>query len=1122
MACAGTCRCGCCEGTSPITPRAIHNRPGLDTLAVRIGEHGSFLETMQARLSSAEFPALVSLGARTTEDPAIALLDAWATVGDVLTFYQERLANEGYLRTATERRSVAELANLVGYAPRPGVSATTYLAFEIDRNASEPVTIPTGTKVQSVPGPGEQPATFETDHDILARREWNAIRPRLEQPQSLASIRYGSDEAPGSRVWLSGITTRLAPGDPLLVQGGEAMPQLMRVTEVIADPPTDRTLVRFTTWNGEDVYVPATTAVRRALLTARKSPSTALPKGSPARQAVEAIDAFLSWLAAQLAADPLEPDVETVVEEQHIIPRLADTMLLARSRIVEVAGDAVLSASLKHAGSEIASFANNVIEEHTGLEDGGLIGRQTTALGEFIGSLSGEWPGGGVTDDERVSAQLKGVVGRLAAERSVPPRNAEALVREPAVLFEPRSDLGTQAVAALEPRVARELANAIASASVAAAVPVRVWALRHRALLFGASAPRRIASVNSDTGALLTEEWTDADIIAEENTGRVDLEAPHEGIVPGDWVVLDYSAVDTFGLGRVKLPNTDGGLLIGRAWAVQPKVARASYSLSGQTTRITLADAQGQGSLQWFSFEAPVVTAVSQTSNAFKLIRNLSIMTQGEELALAPEPIEAEICGGDDWIETDALYTGLETGRWLVVSGERSDVPGSEGVQGQELAMLAAVRQDVRRSEGGERFEAGEVLHSFIKLAAPLSYCYRRGSVAINANVAKASHGDSRAEVLGGGDASKPLQSFTLRQPPLTYVPANEPDGIASTLHIHVNGAEWREAEAMVALGPTGRGFVTQAHEDGSVSVTFGNGVNGARLPTGQANVTARYRSGIGKGGNVRPGQLSQLMTRPYGVQAVINPIEAAGGADRESRDQVRENASLRVMALDRLVGPQDYADFSRTFAGIAKAASARIFTGGASAMHVTIAGVEDTAIPESSDLYRNLLAALRTYGDPALPVQLAMRELLMLVLAARLAPDPAYQWEDVVARVRSALLHHFGFERRKLGQPVVLSEVVALIQSQRGVLYVDVEALGAVSQLDEERERRSPQEIGEALSAIIADASERGRPDDYVKVLGIRAAPRERGAGAVLPAQLAIFVPSLPETLILNRIDAA
>src|SRR3954453_23982805 len=146
MACAPDCRCDCCAGTSAITPRTIWNRPGLPALSVRVGEHGSFLETMKARLSSADFPALAGLGSRETDDPTIALLDAWSTVSDVLTFYQERMADEAYLPNATERRSGLELSRLVGYQPRPGVAPTTYLSFEIDNNAADPVTIPVGTK----------------------------------------------------------------------------------------------------------------------------------------------------------------------------------------------------------------------------------------------------------------------------------------------------------------------------------------------------------------------------------------------------------------------------------------------------------------------------------------------------------------------------------------------------------------------------------------------------------------------------------------------------------------------------------------------------------------------------------------------------------------------------------------------------------------------------------------------------------------------------------------------------------------------------------------------------------------------------------------------------------------
>ena len=87
----------------------LTNRPGLDALRYRVGTYATFLATMKARLSADELRGLERLTRARPNDPAIALLDAWATVADVLTFYQERIANEGYLRTATERRSMLEL-----------------------------------------------------------------------------------------------------------------------------------------------------------------------------------------------------------------------------------------------------------------------------------------------------------------------------------------------------------------------------------------------------------------------------------------------------------------------------------------------------------------------------------------------------------------------------------------------------------------------------------------------------------------------------------------------------------------------------------------------------------------------------------------------------------------------------------------------------------------------------------------------------------------------------------------------------------------------------------------------------------------------------------------------------
>jgi len=155
---------------------------------------------------------LAAFTARETSDPIVGLLDAWATVLDVVTFYQERIANEGYLRTATELKSIYQLAGEMGYVPRPGVAVTTYLVFEVESGKGAPAApiIDIGTRVQSVPGPNEKPQTFETVEKLVARPEWNRLRPRLTDPVRLPR---GGDVT----IFLKGTSTGLKHGDPVLV-----------------------------------------------------------------------------------------------------------------------------------------------------------------------------------------------------------------------------------------------------------------------------------------------------------------------------------------------------------------------------------------------------------------------------------------------------------------------------------------------------------------------------------------------------------------------------------------------------------------------------------------------------------------------------------------------------------------------------------------------------------------------------------------------------------------------------------------------------------------------------------------------------------------------------------------
>ena len=227
--------CGCCDGVTLSTPQDIFNRPGLDYIAYRSGTWASFRESQVARLSASDIGALAPLTTRDSDDYTLALIDAWSMVGDIVTFYQERLFSEALIRTAQDPWSLTELARLVGYAPKPGVAAAAKLVFTLDANAASPqiVNLALGLRVQSTPGQDETPVVYETIQAIVARPAWNAIRPRLTQPTVLSSATRS--------LWMPTGNTGLVAGDGLYFDGadGPVFSIVQSVTVQRADKAAD-------------------------------------------------------------------------------------------------------------------------------------------------------------------------------------------------------------------------------------------------------------------------------------------------------------------------------------------------------------------------------------------------------------------------------------------------------------------------------------------------------------------------------------------------------------------------------------------------------------------------------------------------------------------------------------------------------------------------------------------------------------------------------------------------------------------------------------------------------------------------------------------------------------------
>ena len=1103
--------CGCCKGVGSGALDPIWNRPGLDALRYRVGTHATFLDGMIAALTLDADPALEALTTRAPDDATIALLDAWAIVADVLTFYQERIANEAYLRTATERRSIIELGRLVGYELRPGVAASVYLAYTLDKGYD--VEIPSGARAQSLPGPGELPQPFETSAPLEAREAWNNLQPRLTRPSAIVRSKTGQDpgRAHDARtvevLYLDGTSTNLKPNDRILLvfHTGVPVPRTVlssepdaaaRRTKVVLAPPNLDKFLK----DKKDLNAlrPDPASLNDVVDTLKQGP--AKRQLSPAHFSRQILDTFAptadagisllaaanpllketfyrAWENAILSPAPPLTSVEALRVKAPLFGHNAPPKPILNSQGVSQGteewplGD-TLTVTIRIGASENAddSVVRNVR----------AFARATVATGIEVAFRKGPEAGVARLPFSRgtQSTRLDGVEISLTI-----PTEGEARTFE--IVIAPESDnrFGLKEkqqilLTPIAPPTGEEGAASRLSVSIqngAAKDPEQTLAQGQTVQYQVGS---RNVTIDATEGLVLKQESRAA--LSDAELARsgpiVALDAPYDQIVPGSWILIE----------RLK---ADGSKMTPFVTTVKDAVTltKTAYGITAKVTQLTLEE-------PWL--DARSADWLEEHGNSLAAFRAVTVYAQSDPQKLTEEPITDEVAM--QVIELQSLYDGLDSGRWLIVAGERTDIPGTTGVPGAELVMLARIEQDVERYTDDKQTAAleGSRTRSVVYLTDPLAYKYKRDTVRIYGNVVKASHGETRIEVLGSGDGSKAFQGFTLKQPPLTYVAATNPSGIESTLDVRVNEVSWHQVPALFDAGPDDRSFITQTDDAGRVTVMFGDGFHGARLPTGLQNVTSVYRNGIGKPGNVAREQITLLTTRPLGVREVTNPLPASGGADPENRDDARGNVPLALLALDRLVSVADYEAFTRAFAGIGKASAVRLTDGHRTMVHITIAGADDIPVDDTSDLYRHLNLALRELGDPQQAICVESRVLKFLIMSATVALLPDYHWDDVERKLRGAILDAFSFKRRQLGQDAVLSEVLGVMHSVEGVQYVDVDTFDAVAE---------------------------NTPAEELKTLGNTLALQNRivvnmaSANPVTPAELAIFTPEVPDTLILR-----
>ena len=199
-----------CEGTQD--PQVVTNPPGLPTIAYRVDDFAGF---RRALLRSLPDETALAGWRPVAGDLGLQVLEWWAYLADILTFYNERIANEDYLGTAQLPGSVTGLVALLGYQPRPGIAATGQLAaLRSPRNQQEPLMIAQGTQFANQATPGVPVQTYEA---LSAQTFTSPVSNTTVLPQADSSLPHIDPGTGAASVLLAGKVSGLAPGEQLLL-----------------------------------------------------------------------------------------------------------------------------------------------------------------------------------------------------------------------------------------------------------------------------------------------------------------------------------------------------------------------------------------------------------------------------------------------------------------------------------------------------------------------------------------------------------------------------------------------------------------------------------------------------------------------------------------------------------------------------------------------------------------------------------------------------------------------------------------------------------------------------------------------------------------------------------------
>jgi len=336
-------------------------------------------------------------------------------------------------------------------------------------------------------------------------------------------------------------------------------------------------------------------------------------------------------------------------------------------------------------------------------------------------------------------------------------------------------------------------------------------------------------------------------------------------------------------------------------------------------------------------------------------------------------------------------------------------------------------------------------------------YPHDEPTVTVHGNLVDATEGKTVPDtVLGDGDGRSLYATYTLPKAPLTFllVPEQSPPQ-RPELEVRVDGLLWERVESFFDSGPLDNVYIVREAADGKALVQFGDGVHGARVPSGRGNIVATWRVGQGSKGPLKAGASVSAKPRLPGFDKAFMPEPATGGAAPEPASSVRLAAPGTMQSLGRIVSLADCETEAQSLPGVLKARATWALVDGAPVLMLTVL-TDGLANADRVALDAALRAAFAARGPAQCALQLRLGNRRFTAVGLRIGFDARRRSEDLLPAVQRALGTSadaialddiptgglFDWRERQFGQDVHGSQLLGRVQNVEGIVWAELTRL--------------------------------------------------------------------------------